>query len=132
MALLTYDGDALVSPADFLSHGAVHLNELTVVVDVRPVREEKVCRALVQHKPKEGSQWWKICGGTGCSHSHQGLFFCGRHQQYPRTQATSGKVPFFTTDTVACSSNFGLGVSNCLSDSHVVCHSLCRCRKESG
>jgi hypothetical protein len=75
MALLTYDGGALVSPADFLSPGAVHLNELTVVVDVRPVREEKVCCVLVQHKPKEGSQWWKICGGTGCSHSHPGLFF---------------------------------------------------------
>ena len=76
----------------------------------------------MQHKPKEGSQWWKICGGTG-SHSHQGLNFCGRHQQHPRTQATSGKVPFFTTDTVAYRSNFGLGIFKCLSDSHVVCHS---------
>jgi hypothetical protein len=79
-----YDGDAMVSPAEFLGLGAVPLNELAVVMDVRPVWEEKVCCALVQHKPKEGSQWWKICGGTG-SHSHQGLNFCGRHQQYPRT-----------------------------------------------
>jgi hypothetical protein len=63
-----------------------------------------------------------LCGGTG-SHSHQGLNFCGRHQQYPRTQATTGKVPFFTTDTVACSSEYGLGCFKCLSDSHVVCHS---------
>jgi hypothetical protein len=46
-----YDGDALVSPADFLNPGAVPLNELAVVMDVRPVREEKVCGALVQHKP---------------------------------------------------------------------------------
>jgi hypothetical protein len=70
-----YDGDAMVSPAEFLSLGAVPLNELTVVMDVRPVREEKVCCALVQrNKPKEGSQWWKICGGAG-SHSHQGIFF---------------------------------------------------------
>ena len=30
-------------------------------------------------------------------------FFCGRHQNYLRTQAKSGKVPFFTPDTVACS-----------------------------
>jgi hypothetical protein len=70
----------MVSPADFLNLGAVPLNELAVVMDVRPVREEKVCCALVQHRPKEGSHWWKICGGAG-SHSHQGLNFCGRHQQ---------------------------------------------------
>jgi hypothetical protein len=76
-----YDGDVMVSPADFLNLGAVPLNELTVVMDVRPVREEMVCCALVQHKPKEGSHWWQICGGAG-SHSHQGLNFCGRHQQY--------------------------------------------------
>jgi hypothetical protein len=112
----------VMSPADFLDLGAVPLNELAVVMDVRPVWEEKVCCALVQHRPKEGSHWWKICGGAG-SHSHQGLNFCGRHQQYPRTQATSGKVPFFTTDTVACSSQYGLGFFKCLSDSHVVCHS---------
>jgi hypothetical protein len=65
---------------NFLNLGAVPLNELTVVMGVRPVREEMVCCALVQHKPKEGSHWWKICGGTG-SHSHQGLSFCERHQK---------------------------------------------------
>jgi hypothetical protein len=53
-----YDGDVMVSPAVFLNLGAVPLNELTVVMDVRPVREQKVCCALVQHaKPKEGSHW---------------------------------------------------------------------------
>ena len=71
-------GDVMVSPADFLDLGPVPLNELTVVMDVRPVREQKVCCALVQHKPKEGSHWgshwWKICGGTG-AHTHQGLTF---------------------------------------------------------
>jgi hypothetical protein len=45
-----------------------------------------VCCAVVRHKPKEGSPWWKICGGAG-AHTHQGLMFCGRHQMYPRTQA---------------------------------------------
>ena len=49
----------------FLNPGAIPLNELSVVMDVRPVREQKVCCTLVQHKPKEGSLWWKICGGTG-------------------------------------------------------------------
>jgi hypothetical protein len=34
--------DAMVSPANFLSLGAVPLNELTVVMDVCPVREEQV------------------------------------------------------------------------------------------
>jgi hypothetical protein len=74
-------GDVMVSPADFLDLGPVplNLNELAVVMDVRPVREEMVCCALVQHKPKEGSHWWEVCGGTG-SHSQQGLHFCGRHQ----------------------------------------------------
>jgi hypothetical protein len=80
-----YDGDVMVSPAVFLDLGPVPSNELTVVMDVRPVREQKVCCALVQHKAKEGSQWWKICNGAG-AHSHQGLTFCGRHQQYHRTQ----------------------------------------------
>jgi hypothetical protein len=63
------------------------LNELAVVMDVGPVpvREQNVCCAMVQHKPKEGSLWWKICGGTG-AHTHQGLSFCGRHQRYHRTQ----------------------------------------------
>jgi hypothetical protein len=122
-----YDGDVMVSPADFLKLGPVPLNELTVVMDVRPVREEMVCCALVQQKPKEGSHWWKICGGTG-SHSQQGLHFCGRHQNYLRTQAKSGKVPFFTPDTVACSSQYGLGCFKCLSDSHHHGMSLCHCR----
>jgi hypothetical protein len=66
-----YDGEAWIHPAAFLSLGAVPLNELTEIVDVRPVREEIVCCALVSHKVKEGSLWWKICGGTG-SHTHQG------------------------------------------------------------
>jgi hypothetical protein len=35
-----YDGDVMVSPADFLNLGAVPLNELAVVMDVRPVREK--------------------------------------------------------------------------------------------
>jgi hypothetical protein len=35
-----YGGDVMVSPADFLILGAVPLNELAVVMDVRPVREE--------------------------------------------------------------------------------------------
>jgi hypothetical protein len=100
----------------------VALNELSVVMGVGPVREQNVCFAMVQHKPKEGSLWWKIYGGTG-AHTHQGLNFCGRHQMYPRTQATSGKVPIFTTNTVACSSEHGLGIFKCLSDSHVGCHS---------
>jgi hypothetical protein len=64
-----YDGDVMASPAVFLNLGPVPLNELAVVMDVRPVREQRVCCALVQHKAKEGSQWWKICGGTG-AHSH--------------------------------------------------------------
>jgi hypothetical protein len=38
---VAYGGDAWVSPADFLNLGAVPLNELAVVMDVRPVREEK-------------------------------------------------------------------------------------------
>ena len=33
-----YDGDVLVSPAVFLNLGPVPLNELTAVMDVRPVR----------------------------------------------------------------------------------------------
>jgi hypothetical protein len=69
-----YDGDVMVKAADFLNLGAVPLNEWSVVMDVRPVREKNVCCALVQHKPKEGSLWWKICGGTG-AHTHQGLIF---------------------------------------------------------
>jgi hypothetical protein len=56
------DGDVVVKSAAFLNPGSVPLNELSVVMDVRPVREQKVCCALVQHKPKEGSLWWKICG----------------------------------------------------------------------
>jgi hypothetical protein len=56
------DGEIWVDPAAFLDLGAVCLNELTEIVDVRPVREENVCCALVPHKAKEGSQWWKICG----------------------------------------------------------------------
>jgi hypothetical protein len=83
-----YGGDAMVKSAAFLDLGSVPLNELSVVMDVRPVREQKVCCALVQHKPKEGSLWWKICGGAG-AHSQQGLIFCERHQLYPRTQATT-------------------------------------------
>jgi hypothetical protein len=66
-----YDGEIWVDPAAFLNLGAVCLNELIEIVDVRPVREENVCCALVPHKAKESSQWWKICGGTG-SHTHQG------------------------------------------------------------
>jgi hypothetical protein len=69
-----YDGDVMVKAAAFLNPGSVPLNALSVVMDVRPVREQKVCCALVQHKPKEASFWWKICGGTG-AHSHQGLIF---------------------------------------------------------
>jgi hypothetical protein len=49
------DSEVMVSPADFLDLGLVPLNELAVVMDVRPVREEMVCCALVQHRPKEGS-----------------------------------------------------------------------------
>jgi hypothetical protein len=117
-----YDGESMVKAAAFLNLGAmVPLNELSVVMDVGPVREQNVCCAVARHKPKEGSLWWEICGGTG-AHTHQGLMFCGRHQMYPRTQAT-GKIPNFTTNTVACSSEHGLGIFKCLSDSHVVCHS---------
>jgi hypothetical protein len=99
-----YDGEIWVDPAAFLDLGAVCLNELTEIVDVRPVREKNACCALVPHKAKEGSQWWKICGGTG-SHTHQGKNFCGRHQLHYRTQEKTGKVPIFTTETVACSSH---------------------------
>jgi hypothetical protein len=99
-----YDGEILVKAAAFLNMGAMTpLNELTAVMDVGPVREQNVCCAMAQHKAKEGSHWWKICGGTG-AHTHQGLNFCGRHQRYHRTQETSGKIPIFTTNTVACSS----------------------------
>jgi hypothetical protein len=117
-----YDGEIWVDPAAFLDLGAVCLNELTEIVDVRPVREENVCCALVLHKAKEGSQWWKICGGTG-SHTHQGQNFCGRHQLYYRTQEKTGKVPIFTTDTVASSSHYSLGIFHCLSEAHLVSHS---------
>jgi hypothetical protein len=110
----------LVKAAAFLNPGAIPLNELSVVMDVRPVREQKVCCALVQHKPKEGSLWWKICGGTG-AHTHQGLTFCGRHTSpavpstsVRRRRQTTGKVPVFTTDTVACSSEHGLRFFKCL------------------
>jgi hypothetical protein len=107
------DGEIWVDPAAFLDLGAARLNELTEIVDVRPVRGENVCCALVPHKAKEGSQWWKVCGGTG-SHTHQGQNFCGRHQLHYRTQEKTGKVPVFTTDTVACSSHYGLGIFHCL------------------
>jgi hypothetical protein len=119
-----YDGEDLVNEGCcFLELRAmVPLNELTVVMDVGPVREQNVCCAMVQHKAKEGSLSWKICGGTG-AHTHQGLNFCGRHQLYHRTQETSGKIPIFTTNTVACSSEHGLGIFKCLSDSHVGSHS---------
>jgi hypothetical protein len=118
-----YDGGGWIGPAAFLGLGAAPLNELTETVDVlRPVREEIVCCALVPHKAKEGSQWWKICGGTG-SHAYpvptsQGQNFCGRHQLYYRTQERTGKVPIFTTDTVACSSHYGSGIFLCLSEAH--------------
>jgi hypothetical protein len=57
------------------------------------------------------------------AHTHQGLSFCGRHQLYHRTQETSGKIPNLTTNTAACSSEHGLGIFKCLSDSHVGSHS---------
>jgi hypothetical protein len=37
-----YDGEVWIGPAAFLGLGAVRLNELTEIVDVRPVREEHV------------------------------------------------------------------------------------------
>jgi hypothetical protein len=117
-SLHTYDGEIWVDPAAFLGLGAACLNELAEIVDVRPVREENVCCALVPHKAKEGSQWWKICGGTG-SHTHQGQNSCGRHQLYYRAQEKTGKVPIFTTDTAACSSHYGLGIFHCLSEAHL-------------
>jgi hypothetical protein len=128
-----YNGEITgLGPAAFLNIGPVRLNELTEIMDVRPVRDENACCALVQHKAKEGSQWWKICGGTG---SHvcppRANNFCGRHQLYPRTQDKTGKVPIFTTDTAACSSLYGLGVFCCLSGAHLVSHSS-SVGKESG
>ena len=118
-----YGGDVQVKAAAFLNMGATTpLNELTVVMDVSPVLGHNVCCALVPHNAKEGCLWWKACGGTG-AHNHQGLNFCGRHQLYYRTQKGSGKNPTFTTSTVACSSEHGLGVYKCLSDSHVGSHS---------
>ena len=80
--MITYDdGGAWVSPAVFLDLGAVPLNELAVVMDVRPVREEKVCCALAQHRAKEGSQWWnpggKIVVERGCIPTWV-KNFCGR------------------------------------------------------
>ena len=118
-----YDGDVQVKAAAFLNMGSTTpLNELTVVMDVSPVLEHNVCCALVRHNAKEGCLWWKVCGGTG-SHIHQGLNFCGRHQAYYRTQKDTGKIPNFITNTVACSSEHGLGVFCCLSDSHVGSHS---------
>jgi hypothetical protein len=48
-----YDGEVMVKAAAFLNLGAmVPLNELSVVMDVSPVREQNVCCAMVQHKPK--------------------------------------------------------------------------------
>jgi hypothetical protein len=44
-----YDGEVLVKAAAFMNYGAmVPLNELAVVMDVGPVREQNVCCALVQ------------------------------------------------------------------------------------
>jgi hypothetical protein len=99
-----YDGEVQVRAAAFLNMGAATpLNELAVVMDVGPVLEQNVCCALVPHNAKEGCLWWKVCGGTGAhAHTHQGLNFCGRHQLYYRTQKESGKIPAFTTSTVAC------------------------------
>jgi hypothetical protein len=77
----------MVKSAAFLNLGSVPLNELSVVMDVRPVREQKVYCALVQHKPKEGSLWWTICGGTG-AHSHQGLIFWCRSSLARAAEAT--------------------------------------------
>ena len=118
-----YDGNVQVKGAAFLNLGSTFsLNELSVIMDVGPVLDQHVCCAIVQHKASEGSLWWKVCGGTG-AHTHQGLSFCGRHQFYHRTQETPGKIPKFTTNTVACSSEHGLGIFKCLSDSHVGSHS---------
>jgi hypothetical protein len=98
-----YDGDVMVKPAVFLNLGPVPLNELSVVMDVRLVREQKVCCALVQHKPKEGSLWWTICGGTG-AHSHQGLAFCGAvtSSTMHRTQATTHRQSSSLYDGYCC------------------------------
>jgi hypothetical protein len=62
-------------------------------MDVGPVREQNVCGAMVQHKPKEGSLWWKVCGGTG-AHTHQGLIFCERV-----TQSAANRINLFLART---------------------------------
>jgi hypothetical protein len=49
-----YDGDVMVSPAVFLNPGPVPLIELTVVMDVRPVREQVKSKNFNQ---KMGSRW---------------------------------------------------------------------------
>ena len=125
-----YDPTFMVMPSAFLKLDVVQLSNLTEILDVREVRAMEVCCALVKHAPKEGGDWYKICGSSG-SHSHHDLWFCGRHSEYPRTQADSGKIITFTTDTVACSSQYGLGCYLCLSDAHVGEHSN-RVGKEEG
>ena len=87
---VAYDPDLVVDPAVYLGLEGVPLHTLTEIVDVSQVRDMEVCCALVQHNAKEGSQWLKICGGTG-SHSHDGKFYCGRHHRFPRTQEGTGR-----------------------------------------
>jgi len=128
--LTAYDPTLMVEPSAFLKLAAVTLSSLTEILDVQEVRRMKVCCVLVLHAPKEGGQWYKICGSTG-SHNHHDLWFCGRHSEYPRTQPDSGKIITFSSDDVACSSQYGLGCYHCLSDAHLVEHSK-RVGKEEG
>jgi hypothetical protein len=76
------------------------------------------------YKTKTNGRIFESLGAvTGPVRIPWGLVWGSRSGGDPRTQAKSGKVPFLTTDTAACSSQYGLGCFKCLSDSHVVCHS---------
>jgi hypothetical protein len=75
---------------------------------------------LVQHKPKEGSLWWKICGGTG-AHTHQGLIFFVDVTSC--TIVRRRRQAKFQTLRRILLREYGLGFFKCMSDSHVVCRS---------
>jgi hypothetical protein len=123
-----YDGDLMVSPAAFLGLGAVPLNELTVVMDVRPVHEA----------PCES----KKCVVRWCSTRPRRAAFGGR-SVVERVRIPTMILPF--VDVTRCTlvrrrsqakfqslrrillravASMVWDTSyKCLSDSHVVCHS---------
>jgi hypothetical protein len=118
-------GDVMVGPAVFLDLGPVPLNELAVVMDVRPVAagagaKSVLCVGAAQGQggqPVVEDLWWDGCAFPPRS------YLLWTSPAAPSCAGDAGKVPAFTTDTAACSSEYGLGFFECLSDSHVVCHS---------